>query len=263
MAKKKKTEKKSESKNKRSKHLWPRITLQSPAADVVRVIELIVKSYKLMRPIDLEQTVRYISNEISISIHTYLFDFEAPIIDRVCDWLSHNYKDDLYAPVYRRWRKLQNLIEKTDQFILDALETKGLNHILPDTGTNDNLWRLFVNIKDFAAILEDTAKALGKSATDKGRKQKPKSTKRKRKAPPEFLKEARERKVANELSKDPNITCVKLAEKLECHKSTVVRLKAWINREVLSSELPKGILTRQEDDSYTVDGIARTEPEDQ
>lgn len=167
-----KAKNKRKAKKKGTEHLRPRITLQSPAADVVRVIGLIVKSYKLTRPIDLEQAVRFIDDGISTSIHTYFFEFEAPIIDRVCDWLRHNRKDDLYVPVCDRWRNLQNLIEKTDQFILDALEKKGLNHILLDTGTNDNLRRLFVSIKHFAAILEDTATALGKSREQKSKKQK-------------------------------------------------------------------------------------------
>jgi len=88
-------------------------------------------------------------------------------------------------------------------------------------------------------------------------------TRRKRKAPPELLKEARERKAVKELASNPNMTCIELAKILECDKSTVVRLKAWKNKGVLDYKPPKGIVTRQEDDSYTVDGIARTEPEDQ
>ncbi|MBL7145829.1 MAG: hypothetical protein ISS76_16445 [Phycisphaerae bacterium] len=95
-----------------------------------------------------------------------------------------------------------------------------------------------------------------------GQSKKTRRPKRRRKTPPEILKEVRERKAAKELAENPNVTCIELAKILECHKSTVVRLKAWINRKVLSSELPEGIVTHQEDDSYSIDGIARTEPED-
>jgi len=168
MAKKK--QKISKAKKKQTEDPWPRITLQSRVADVVRVIEPIVQSYRLMRPVDLEQAIRFISGGHSTSIHTYCFEFEEPIIDRVCDWLRKNNKD-LYDQVYPRWQRLTNLIERTDQFILDALETKGLNRILSDTGTNDNLRQLFVSIKHFAAILEDTANNLRENTT---RKNKPK-----------------------------------------------------------------------------------------
>ena len=176
MAKKK--QKISKAKKKQTEDPWPRITLQSPVADVVRVIEPIVQSYRLMRPVDLEQAVRFISGGHSTSIHTYCFESEEPIIDRVCDWLRKNNKD-LYDQVYPRWQKLTNLIERTDQFILDALETKGLNRMLPDIGTNVNLRKLFVSVKNFAAILEDTATNLRENTT---RKNKPKKTKSHKKA---------------------------------------------------------------------------------
>ncbi len=178
---------------------------------------------------------------LSIDAKTSYLKEWTDYIDKIYQWIQsafHNGKADDFE--YERLRNLRDGLFHHIALFYDA----EISH------KKDEIKRLQNQQKN---------KPQGKG----GRAQKPKRTKRKRKAPPEFLKEARERNAVKELTKNPNITCVKLAEILECHKSTVVRLKAWINREVLSSELPKGILTRQEDDSYTVDGIARTEPEDQ
>ncbi len=59
-----------------------------------------------------------------------------------------------------------------------------------------------------------------------------------RKTPPQLLKETRERQAVKELAKNPNITAKALGANLGCDKSTIVRLKAWQNKGVLSSPAP-------------------------
>ena len=73
-------------------------------------------------------------------------------------------------------------------------------------------------------------------------------TKNVKRAPMQCLKEARERHAAKEIAKEPNITCVKLAKILGCHRSTVVRLEAWKKRGVLAyPEPPKGYRKQSKD----------------
>jgi hypothetical protein len=95
-----------------------------------------------------------------------------------------------------------------------------------------------------------------------GKGEKPKSKKKRRKAPTGLLKEARERQAVKELVKNPNITCRELGKILGCHETTVIRLKAWKERGVLSYEGQEGLTTRQEDDSYNVDGVVRNKREE-
>jgi len=164
--------------------------------------------------------------------------------------------------------------EEKDETIIrtcDHLEDsrKELQDIVWDSRNRRDSWGKIVNrlddlIVELDGLSELLAEAPGRQAEDKNglaQKEKRKPSKRKRKAPLEHLKEARERHAACELAKDPNITCAELAEILECHKSTVVRLKAWKNRNILSSERPEGVVTHQKDDSYIVDGVAEAERE--
>jgi len=85
---------------------------------------------------------------------------------------------------------------------------------------------------------------------------------RKMKTPPQLLKETRERYIAEELLKIPQPTSIELAAKLDCNKSTICRSGAWKNRRVFSTQLPEGIIVHGKDDSYSVDAVEETEPED-
>ena len=76
-----------------------------------------------------------------------------------------------------------------------------------------------------------------------------------RKTPPQILRESRERQAAKELS-ERKITAEKLGKILGCDKSTVVRLKAWKNRQVLNSNPPDGFIERNEDGETSIEAIA-------
>jgi hypothetical protein len=78
-----------------------------------------------------------------------------------------------------------------------------------------------------------------------------KQKKRRKKTPPQLLKETRERHAAQELTKNPNITAEKLGKMLECDKSTIVRLKAWQNRRTLAYSPPPNGFKKQDDEGRT------------
>jgi hypothetical protein len=84
---------------------------------------------------------------------------------------------------------------------------------------------------------------------------------KRRKTPPQLLKESRERQAAQELVKNPNITADKLGKILACDKSTVVRLKAWQNKGVLSHPAPsKGFKKRaKDDDKVDIEAIDKSQ----
>jgi hypothetical protein len=88
-------------------------------------------------------------------------------------------------------------------------------------------------------------KASGGKAVDTKQK------KTRKKTPPQLLKETRERHAAQELTKNPNITAEKLGKKLECDKSTIVRLKAWQNRGILAYSPPPNGFKKQDDEGRT------------
>lgn len=79
--------------------------------------------------------------------------------------------------------------------------------------------------------------------------------KKRRKAPPQILKESRERQAAQELAKNPNITAEELGKILDCDKSTIVRLKAWKNKDVLKSKIPNGFIRQTKDDDGSIEAI--------
>ena len=86
-----------------------------------------------------------------------------------------------------------------------------------------------------------------------------KGSKRKRKTPVQFLKMARDHQI--KMLIDDGLDSTKIAQKLECNPSTVVRSKAW--QDQLSRERLDGIVTRKKDDSYEVDAVVYdAEPQD-
>lgn len=76
--------------------------------------------------------------------------------------------------------------------------------------------------------------------------------KKRKKTPPQLLKEARERQAVKELAKNPDITSEQLGKILGCHKSTAVRLKAWQKKNVLNNPLPKGFIKRTGDENDSI-----------
>jgi len=81
---------------------------------------------------------------------------------------------------------------------------------------------------------------------------KTKRPRRREKTPPQLLHETRERNAARLLAQNAGLSCSQLAEKLECNKSTIVRLKAWKQRGVLQGERRRGMRTRGRDgETYT------------
>jgi hypothetical protein len=92
-------------------------------------------------------------------------------------------------------------------------------------------------------------KNAGTNSSGKARDTKQKKTRKK--TPPQLLKETRERHAAQELTKNPNITAEKLGKKLECDKSTIVRLKAWQNRGILAYSPPPNGFKKQDDEGGT------------
>ncbi len=88
-----------------------------------------------------------------------------------------------------------------------------------------------------------------------------KQKKTRKKTPPQFLKETRERQAAKELANNPEITAEELGKILDCNKSTVVRLKAWQNKGVLANPLPPNGFKKQDDKGRTdTEAIGENEP---
>ncbi|MBN2457319.1 MAG: hypothetical protein JXB29_12420 [Sedimentisphaerales bacterium] len=89
---------------------------------------------------------------------------------------------------------------------------------------------------------------------------------KRKKTPPQLLKETRERQTAKELAKEPNKTAEELGKLLGCHKSTVVRLKAWQKRGVLANPKPPNGFKKQPKDDKSrgdIEAIYENEPNDE
>jgi hypothetical protein len=174
-------------------------------------------------------------------IHDYEIRFSGTPSDRyICS--DKDYKG--------KWFRRDEFFKDIWEYYHYDTERTGLWH-LPATDQEklSQLERALGHVK------EDCEKNKKMEKDEKGNK--PKGEKKKRKAPLELLKEARERQAVKELAKNPNITCRELGKILDCHETTIIRLKAWKKRGVLSYEGQEGLTTRQEDDSYNVDGVVR------
>jgi hypothetical protein len=102
---------------------------------------------------------------------------------------------------------------------------------------NDTLGKCIAAGMNEHGLPRETARAARATEDKQKRSQRP-AAKRRRKTPPQLLRETRERQAAKELAKSPDITSRELGKILECDASTVVRLRVWKNRGVLHRDPP-------------------------
>ncbi len=87
----------------------------------------------------------------------------------------------------------------------------------------NKIGKLADDLRYCAKMAKEELKPAGKGP---GASDKVGDKKKRKKTPPQLLKETRERQAAKELAKNPNITAEKLGKILDCDKSTIVRLEA-------------------------------------
>jgi len=205
-----------------------------------------------------------------------------PYMDGMQDW-ARNFRrptpNDLPWMYLVTGLKIEGIFSLDDTFV--PSDIKGRIRCLPAAHFDGSVWGLLegeASPQDFAVwaefikqdlaglkppegqakVLEIPPTNLNKVAKVVGKNHKA----RKMKTPPQLLKETRERYIAEELLKIPQPTSIELAAKLDCNKSTICRSGAWKNRRVFSTQLPEGIIVHGKDDSYSVDAVEETEPED-
>jgi len=158
--------------------------------------------------------------------------------------------------------------EKNAKILLKIREENRLVDLMPDGNILYRLEDMDYELESLLEAITDTdlvttritekeqpPKAEHPTETGGG-KARQRSQKKRRKTPPQLLKESRERQAVQELAKDSNITAKKLGEILGCDASTVVRLEAWKNKHALNSNLPNGFIKRNEDGETSIEAIA-------